>query len=217
MSEESLRETILRLAAPAVSGQGLETWGLELNESGRMLVRLYVETPASKESLDAEPLDGAPSEDGEEAALLSATIDQCESISRQLAFALEAEDVIDRAYTLEVSTPGFNRIFFSLDQMRPYVGDMVEARMLSAYSPTSEIPTRRSWRGVLQEVGTDGFTIAPASVDDDGEVILEEMTPVALPFDRIRRVNRIYVFRRPQKPGKGRKNASAKANKGKIS
>lgn len=57
---------------------------------------------------------------------------QCEEISRHVALALEVEDTIPEAYVLEVSTPGLTRLFFSLDQMRHYLGDVVEARLLRA-------------------------------------------------------------------------------------
>ena len=46
---------------------------------------------------DAEGGTGAP---------LSASIDQCEEISRHVGLTLEVEDVIPTAYVLEVSSPG---------------------------------------------------------------------------------------------------------------
>lgn len=206
MADETLKERILDLALPAVRGQGLEVWGLEINESGRMLVRLYVEAPADAGAQAAEA-EGDAQGGGEGLARISATVDQCEAISRQLALALDAEGPIDRAYTLEVSSPGFNRLFFDLSQMAPYVGDMVEARMPAPWAPDDTTPRRRVWRGVLKAVEGESFTLAPSSVDEDGVVTGEDMAPVVIPFALARRVNRIHVFRRPQKPGKGRKPA----------
>ncbi len=110
MSNGSLRDTLLALAAPAVRAQGLDIWGLEIVEGRQMVVRLYVEAARA----------AGTEEDGGDIRLLSATVDQCEAISRQFSLALDAEEVIDRAYTLEVSTPGFNRLFFSAEQMVPY-------------------------------------------------------------------------------------------------
>jgi len=197
LAEETLRSTILNLAGPAVEAEGLAIWGLELNTSGRMLVRLYVE-PENTE---------ASEEEGESTfAKLSASVDQCESISRQLAFALDAEDCIERAYTLEVSSPGFNRIFFTVEQMKPYLNDMVEARMQSPYSPHGEGNGRRTWRGLLKSVGQDAFIIQVASVTEEGEIVPDEtLEPIVIPFALTRRVNRVHVFRMPQKPGKGAK------------
>lgn len=207
LPDESLNKTITALALPAVRAQGLAIWGLELIETGRMLVRLFVCSPTELGNAAAEF-----SEDQQDQRLLSASVDQCEAISRQLSLALDAEELIDRAYTLEVSTPGFNRIFFSPAQMMPYIGDMVEARMKAAYAPDEKTPSRRVWKGLLTAVDTGGFTLAAAGVDDEGNVHKEDIPPVHLPFDAARRVNRVHIFSRPQKPGRGQKPGMAKKN-----
>ncbi len=202
MTNSSLQEKLLQLASPAVKAQGLEIWGLEITEGGQMLVRLYVEKiPAAGDAPAEETGEG-----GEQTIRqLSATVDQCEAISRQFSLALDAEDVIDRAYTLEVSTPGFNRIFFSTQQMQGYIGDMVEARLPNPWSPGDGLPARRTWKGRLLSTDQDSFTIAPATVDADGFITDEALPEAKIPFDRARRVSRMHIFVRPQKPGKKRK------------
>lgn len=200
MSNDKLRETLLQLAAPAVKAQGLEIWGLELLDGSQMVVRLYVEAPRQEKNAADEGDDAEQS-----VRSLSATVEQCEAISRQFSLALDAEDAIDRAYTLEVSTPGFNRIFFSPEQMKDYIGDMVEARLPSPWSPGEGLPARRTWKGRLASVDDASCTIAPATVDADGIVSNEALPAAVIPFSRTRRVNRIHVFVRPQKPGKKRK------------
>ena len=157
MSENSLKETVTRLATPLVQAQGLEIWGVEIAQAGRTTVRVFVDLPLEvKQAQAALSADSDPADNLEDSADImtarSASIDQCEEISRQLGLALEVEDLIEQAYVLEVSTPGFSRLFFSLDQMRSYVGDMVELRMVSAYAPENAPAARRAWRGVLREV-----------------------------------------------------------------
>ncbi len=210
MTNSNLHEKLLQLALPAVRAQGLDIWGLELIEGGQMLVRLYVEKGPGAESPASASADAAPDSatDGSEeqsVQQLSATVNQCEAISRQFSLALDAEDVIDRAYTLEVSTPGFNRIFFSTSQMQGYVGDMVEARLPNPWSPGEGLPARRTWKGRLLKAESDTFTIAPATVDADGIVTDEALPEAVIPFDRARRVSRMHIFVRPQKPGKKHK------------
>ena len=143
MSENSLKETVTRLATPLVQAQGLEIWGVEIAQAGRTTVRVFVDLPLEvKQAQAALSADSDPADNLEDSADImtarSASIDQCEEISRQLGLALEVEDLIEQAYVLEVSTPGFSRLFFSLDQMRSYVGDMVELRMVSIL-PTSTV------------------------------------------------------------------------------
>lgn len=169
MSENSLKETVTRLATPLVQAQGLEIWGVEIAQAGRTTVRVFVDLPLEvKQAQAALSADSDPADDLEDSADImtarSASIDQCEEISRQLGLALEVEDLIEQAYVLEVSTPGFSRLFFSLDQMRSYVGDMVELRMVSAYAPENAPAARRAWRGVLREVTDNKFAALLAAI-----------------------------------------------------
>ena len=212
LSANALKDAVLALAEPAVEAEGLAVWGLEILESGRMAIRLFVDMPEPAGQNDGQEGDSdlALDEVGDGAlAQISATVDQCERISRQLALALDMEDLVDRAYTLEVSSPGFNRIFFSLDQMRPYVGDMVEARMHEAWAPEGQTP-RRVWKGVLEAVDGESFTLAPARVDGEGQIVREDAPAAAIPFGKVRRASRIHIFIRPQKPGKGAKPGKAR-------
>ena len=209
MSENSLKETVTRLATPLVQAQGLEIWGVEIAQAGRTTVRVFVDLP-----LEVKQAQAALSADRDSADIMtarSASIDQCEEISRQLGLALEVEDLIEQAYVLEVSTPGFSRLFFSLDQMRSYVGDMVELRMVSAYAPENAPAARRAWRGVLREVTDSAVRVAPASVSAEGDICPEAMDEVLVPWDMVRRASRIHIFRQPQKPGKQPARKAAKA------
>ncbi|MBQ1420758.1 MAG: ribosome maturation factor RimP, partial [Desulfovibrio sp.] len=96
-----------------------------------------------------------------------------------------------------------------LDQMRPYVGDMVEARMHEAWAPEGQTP-RRVWKGVLEAVDGESFTLAPARVDGEGQIVREDAPAAAIPFGKVRRASRIHIFIRPQKPGKGAKPGKAR-------
>lgn len=207
MNQNPIAEAVIRLAAPVVESLGLVIWGVEVAQSGRMVVRLFVDVPSDGRNphVVAEELAGLAQDDGPDAAqpaLPSASIDQCEEISRHLGLALEVEDIIPQAYVLEVSTPGFNRLFFSTEQMRPYVGDMVEARMQAAYAPRADMAPRRTWRGRLETVEAEAFLLAPAGITPEGEVLPEAVEPVRLPWEMTRRVARVHVFRAPEKPGK---------------
>jgi len=225
MTDDALKEPIAHLAEPVATSLGLVIWGVEIVRAGRTLVRLFVDVPFS--TAPDQQADTAPraNDDTDAPALvaLSATLDQCEEISRHIGLALEVEDTIPEAYVLEVSTPGLTRLFFSLDQMRHYMGDVVEARLLRAVainegSPEGPNPShggpRRLWRGELLAVEDASFTLAPAIISAEGEVTPEALPPVCIPWDAVRRASRMYIFRQPQKPGKSR--ANTPANKGKA-
>lgn len=205
MIRNPLADAVAGLAAPVVESLGLVIWGVEIVQSGRMVVRLFVDIPPDGRNPHAVAREIGPGEGGasQPEMPLSASIDQCEEISRHLGLALEVEDLVPQAYVLEVSTPGFNRLFFAPAQMRPYVGDMVEARMQAAYVPEGAAAPRRTWRGRLERVEDDAFVLAPAGISPDGEILPEAVPPVRLPWEMTRRVARVHVFRAPEKPGKG--------------
>lgn len=222
MTDDALKETITHIAEPVATSLGLVIWGVEIVRAGRTVVRLFVDVPFSA-ATDTQP---APtdSDDIDAPALvaLSASLGQCEEISRHVALALEVEDTIPETYVLEVSTPGLTRLFFSLDQMRHYMGDVVEARLLRAVainegSPEGPNPShggpRRIWRGELLAVEDESFTLAPATILPEGDVVPENLPPVVIPWEAVRRASRMYIFKKPQRPGKGRANAPASKGK----
>ena len=45
LSANALKDAVLALAEPAVEAEGLSVWGLEILESGRMAIRLFVDMP----------------------------------------------------------------------------------------------------------------------------------------------------------------------------
>jgi len=94
------------LLAPTVQGMGFVIWGVELLSQGRhSKLRLYIDSP-----------DGVAVED-------------CARVSRQVADLLDVEDVMPQSYTLEVSSPGMDRILFKPEQYDASVGEQVEIRL----------------------------------------------------------------------------------------
>ena len=196
---ENLEELVARIAKPLIEAQGLALWGVEILSGGKTKVRVFVDVPESAKTRGASSSGLCMAEQG------SATIDQCEEISRQLGLAMDVEDCIPQAWVLEVSSPGFDRRFFALEQLVPYVGDVMEARLSSpAVSPEEEGSSPRlRWRGTLLGVDAEGFTLSPCAIGADGKVCPEGSAPVRLPWAKVRRAARIPVFPKPAKPGKG--------------
>lgn len=177
---QELKKIVEDLAFPLVEVQGLEIWGLDIICGPTLKVCLYV--------------DGKASQDDQ----LFATIDQCERISRQLGLALDVEDIIDHAWTLEVSSPGLERKFYTLEQMRPYAGSVVDIRLADPL-PGSD---RRVWRGKLAEILGEAFRLEPCSVTPEGEIVPGNEEVVEIPWNAVAKAQRVYVFTVPQKPGK---------------
>ena len=167
MAQNPMEAAITALALPLVEAAGLELWGLELLGEGRPILRVYVEGPSG------------------------ATIEDCARLSRQLGLALDVEDIIPSAYTLEVSSPGLARPFFSPEQLPAYMGKILDVTLREALP---DFPRRKKFHGRLEDVSGDTFALLPD--DATGPDVL----PVQINWDNVRKAQLVHVF--PQK-GKG--------------
>jgi len=101
------------------------------------------------------------------------TIEDCEAASRALSPVLDVEDPIDRAYRLEISSPGIDRPLVRRSDFARYAGHVVKVEM------AMPIDGRRRFRGVL--LGVDGDA---ARVRRD-DAAAGEPADVLLPIDEM--------------------------------
>lgn len=123
---------IWALAAPLAETQGMEIVDIELRrEGGRggRVLRLY---------LDKQ---GGPN------------MEELSQVSRELGDLLDADNVVDGSYTLEVSSPGINRPLKRPEHFVPFVGKKVRVRTRDM------INGRRSFLGQLLEVTADKIAL----------------------------------------------------------
>jgi ribosome maturation factor RimP len=106
------------------------------------------------------------------------TVEDCETVSRALSPVLDVADPIDRAYRLEVSSPGMDRPLVRRTDFERHAGHQLKIEMATA------IAGRRRFRGVL--LGTDGDAARirrdDAAPDEANEVLLpiEDMAEAKL-------------------------------------
>ena len=86
------------------------------------------------------------------------SIDDCEAVSRALSDALDLEDYIEDAYTLEVSSPGLGRVLKKDRHLDRSIGEEVELKL---YRPQEK---RREFSGILK-----GYTADAVVIDEDGQ------------------------------------------------
>lgn len=79
------------------------------------------------------------------------TVDDCEAVSRAVSPALDVDDPVDRAYHLEISSPGIDRPLVRASDFARWAGH--EAK-LEASLP---IGGRKRWRGVI--LGVEGGAV----------------------------------------------------------
>jgi ribosome maturation factor RimP len=90
----------------------------------------------------------------------SMTVEDCEAVSRALSPVLDVADLIERAYRLEISSPGLDRPLVRKSDFDRYAGNLARIEM--------EMPLdgRKRFRGLL--MGTEGEA-ARLRRDDAGE------------------------------------------------
>ena len=98
------------------------------------------------------------------------TIEDCEAVSRALSPVLDVADPVDRAYRLEISSPGIDRPLVRRSDFERYAGHLAKIEM--------EVPVdgRKRFRGTL--LGTDG-DVARVRCDDLPSDAAEVMLPIA--------------------------------------
>ena len=98
----TLRERLIALIEPVLARLGYELVELEY-AAGRSqaVVRIFIDTSAG------------------------ITVDDCERVSREVAALLDVDDPIPTAYTLEVSSPGFDRVLRTPAHFERFVGARV--------------------------------------------------------------------------------------------
>ena len=80
-------------------------------------------------------------------------LDDCERVSREVSARLDVEDPIPTTYTLEVSSPGFDRVLRTQAHFGRFVGSRV---LVELKAPRAG---RRRYTGTLLSVDAAGFAL----------------------------------------------------------
>jgi ribosome maturation factor RimP len=126
----TLRERLIALIEPVLAEDGYELIELEY-AAGRAhaVVRIFIDQPAG------------------------VRVEDCERVSRRIAALLDVEDPIPTAYTLEVSSPGFDRVLRTPAHFARFVGSRVFVEL--------KLPRegRRRYTGTLRAVSDAGVEL----------------------------------------------------------
>ncbi len=138
------------LLTPVISAMGYELLGIERLPQGRrgFLIRVYIDHSNGINLAD------------------------CERVSYQISGVLDVENPIVGSFTLEVSSPGFDRPLYTIEHYRRFIGHKAKIRL------SRPLETRRNFVGVIQSVEMPHIILQ----SEDGQSI-------QLPFDQIDKAN----------------------------
>jgi ribosome maturation factor RimP len=91
------------------------------------------------------------------------TVQDCEKLSMAISPVLDVEDPIDKAYHLEVSSPGIDRPMVRKSDFTKWVGHIVK------FETSVMVEGRKRFRGTISSVSEDAFVLereTPAKDED---------------------------------------------------
>jgi ribosome maturation factor RimP len=124
-----LRDQLTELLEPVVTGLGYDLWELEYTSQGGGLLRLYIDS------------------------VKGIAVEDCERVSRAVSAAMDVADPIATHYTLEVSSPGLDRVLRTRRHFERFQGEQVRVELKRLVSG------RKRFVGTLTAVAEDGITL----------------------------------------------------------
>ncbi|UFX45469.1 ribosome maturation factor RimP [Bradyrhizobium sp. 41S5] len=143
--EPGVAARVAAVAVPVLQGMGYRLVRIKVSGDAGCTVQIMAERP-----------------DG------SMQLEDCEAISRALSPVLDVADPIERAYRLEISSPGIDRPLVRRSDFERYTGHLVKIEMAVAHQG------RKRFRGLL--AGVEGNAVRIKRDDprpaEDAEVLL---------------------------------------------
>jgi ribosome maturation factor RimP len=144
-------EQIRHILDPILESMGLSLWDMEFQKQGpKWLLRVYIDREIG-----------------------GVTLNDCEAVSRDLGAALDVEDIIPHAYTLEVSSPGLDRTLTKPEHFVRFAGSMIKVK---TYQPLNG---QKVFRGKLLGTG-DGTVKVELETGAVLEIPLSNITKASL-------------------------------------
>jgi ribosome maturation factor RimP len=165
-----MRDTLMRLLEPPIEALDYELVDIEFAREGRGgVLRVFIDKRAGDSRGAATPSVDAGVESPGADAQAGVTVEDCARVSHVVSQVLEIEDPIKGHYTLEVSSPGFDRILRKRAHFERFIGERILAEL------KLPIDGRRRFIGMLISIADDSIV-----VEVDGEAH-------SLPLERIQK------------------------------
>lgn len=141
------------LLTPTVESLGCTIWGVEYLAQGKhSKLRLYIDREGGID------------------------VDNCAEVSRHVSDILDVEEFSQSAYTLEVSSPGMDRILFKEAHYEEAVGEQVDVRLNFPFEG------RKKFIGLL------------VGVEESNAVVQVDEDEFLLPLENIQKARVVPVF-----------------------
>lgn len=130
ITETGIDQRIAEIIEPVLTGMGYLLVRVRLSNQNGMTLQVMAER-----------------EDG------TMTVQDCEAISMAISPVLDVEDPVEKAYHLEVSSPGIDRPMVRKSDFTRWQGHLVKVET------SILVENRKRFRGKIVEVNADGFKL----------------------------------------------------------
>jgi ribosome maturation factor RimP len=130
ITETGIDARVAAIIEPVITGMGYQLVRVKLSGQNGLTLQIMAERP-----------------DG------TMTVNDCEILSTAISPVLDVEDPIDKAYNLEMSSPGIDRPMVRKSDFRKWAGHLVKCET------SVMVDGRKRFRGKIVDVTDDGFTI----------------------------------------------------------
>jgi ribosome maturation factor RimP len=155
ITEPGLAARVAAIVEPVLEGLGFRLVRVKISAAAGCTVQIMAERP-----------DGTMS------------VEDCETVSRNLSPVLDVADPVDRAYRLEISSPGIDRPLVRKSDFEHHVGHDVRIEM------AVPVDGRKRFRGTIAAVKDEQVTLrsddAPADAPSDVSLTMDEMSDARL-------------------------------------
>lgn len=145
-----IEEKVKQLLLPILEEKDLKLVDIEFIPSKRPILRIYIYNPEGT------------------------SIDDCEWVSKRIGALLDVEDLIDKAYILEVSSPGLDRKFKNVEEYDIFKGRNV------AIKTKEPINEKKVFKGTL--LGLENEKVKIKENEETLEIPLENISQTKLDF-----------------------------------
>ena len=135
MGKAPVTQSVTELIEPGLLAKGLELIDVEFKKEGKnWVLRIYIDREGG------------------------VTLEDCQNVSRLAGDLIEVEDIIEPVYTLEVSSPGLNRVLKKEKDFLKYSGKKI---YVQCHAP---MDGRKKFTGILT-----GFIDQSIHLEVDGQ------------------------------------------------
>ena len=147
-------DAIESLVSPVAEAEGCELVEVELaGKSGFWILRIFIDKEGG------------------------VTVEDCAAVSRQISLLIDAEDIIDEKYTLEVSSPGLTRPLKKPDHYKRAIGKLATVRL------RQPVDDKRVIAGVITAVDEAFVTVITKETGEEIAIGFENISKANLEFE----------------------------------